>query len=263
MATQKQQKEFIEKIAPLIREEAKKRGYLVASPIIAQAICESGWGLSTLASKYHNYFGLKCGSSWKGASVNMATKEEYTAGTLTSIRDNFRAYSDIKAGVAGYFDFIQYSRYANLKTASTPREYLERIKADGYATSSTYVNTNMNIVTNYNLTVYDDFTAAAVATPTPAPAATTDNSKYKAGKNYVTTVNLYVRKAPNGAKKTLKELTADGRKHAYADKQGKAILKKNTTITCNRAELETNGDIWLQIPSGWICAKQGKETYIK
>ena len=59
MATQKQQKEFIEKIAPLIREEAKKRGYLVASPIIAQAICESGWGLSTLASKYHNYFGLK------------------------------------------------------------------------------------------------------------------------------------------------------------------------------------------------------------
>lgn len=150
-----QVKQFVQMIAPLIKSEAKKRGYKVFSPIIAQAVIESKYGQSGLA-KYHNYFGLKCGSSWKGKSVNMKTKEEYSVGTLTSIRDNFRAYSSMEEGVKGYFDFISTKRYANLKSASTPREYLERIKADGYATSSTYVNTNMNCINKYDLTKWDD-----------------------------------------------------------------------------------------------------------
>ena len=60
------------------------------------------------------------------------------------------------AGVSGYYDFISTSRYAALKTATTAQEYLERIKAAGYATSSTYVNTNMNIVRKYDLTLWDN-----------------------------------------------------------------------------------------------------------
>lgn len=155
MATAKQVKEFIEKIAPIIQKYAKKYGYKVCSPIIAQACLESAYGTSSLAYKYHNYFGLKCGSYWKGKSVNLQTKEEYTAGTLTTIRDNFRAYDSMDAGVKGYFEFISTTRYKNLKTATTPKQYLELIKADGYATSSTYVNNNMSLVSNYNLTKYD------------------------------------------------------------------------------------------------------------
>lgn len=150
-----QVKQFVQQIAPIIKAEAKKRGYKVCSPIIAQAIVESKYGQSGLA-KYHNYFGLKCGSAWKGKSVNMKTKEEYTVGTLTSIRDNFRVYDSMEEGVKGYFDFISTKRYANLKSASTPKEYLERIKADGYATSSTYVNTNMNCINKYDLTKWDN-----------------------------------------------------------------------------------------------------------
>lgn len=169
MPSNQQCKDFIAKIAPIIQKEAKARGYQVCSPVIAQACCESRYGFSGLA-KYHNYFGLKCGSSWKGASVNMATKEEYTLGTLTSIRDNFRAYSDMEKGVKGYYDFISTKRYANLKSATTPREYLERIKADGYATSSTYVNTNMNYILKHDLTKWDNFNHESVNTTTMAPA---------------------------------------------------------------------------------------------
>ena len=121
-------KKFISEIAPIIQKEAKARGYLVCSPVIAQACIESAYGLSGLA-KYHNYFGLKCGSAWTGKSVNMKTKEEYTTGTLTTIRDNFRVYDNMIEGVKGYFDFISTKRYANLKTANTPQLYLERIKA--------------------------------------------------------------------------------------------------------------------------------------
>lgn len=157
MATAIEVANFINKIAPLIQKYAKQYGYKVASPIIAQACCESAFGTSGLSKKYHNYFGMKCGSRWTGKSVNLATKEEYSKGTLTDIKANFRAYDSMEEGVKGYFEFISKSRYSNLKTAATPQKYLELIKADGYATSSTYVNTNMNIVTKYGLTKYDNF----------------------------------------------------------------------------------------------------------
>ena len=155
MATAAQAATFIGQIAPLIQAEAVKRGYKVCSPIIAQACLESAFGTSSLGYKYHNYFGMKCGSKWQGKSVNMKTKEEYTVGTLTTIRDNFRAYDSMADGVKGYFDFISTARYANLKDAGTPREYLERIKADGYATSSRYVDNNMKVVETYELVKYD------------------------------------------------------------------------------------------------------------
>ena len=150
-----QAKEFINQIAPLIVAEGKKRGYKVFSTVIAQAIIESASATSILGYKYHNYFGMKCGSSWKGKSVNLRTKEEYTVGTLTSIRDNFRVYDSMAEGVAGYYDFISTKRYANLKSAQAAKEYAERLKADGYATSSTYVNTLISTVNKYDLTKYD------------------------------------------------------------------------------------------------------------
>ena len=164
MATTEQINAFISMIAPLIQQEAKARGYKVASPIIAQACCESAFGASSLGYKYHNYFGMKCGSSWKGKSVNLKTKEEYNS-QLVSIRDNFRVYDSVEEGVVGYFDFISTKRYENLKTARTPREFLEMIKADGYATSSSYVQTNMNIVDKYNLTMFDGESIVKPITP--------------------------------------------------------------------------------------------------
>ena len=146
---------FIQKVAEKVSKYAPLYGICVHSPIIAQAIIESGWGKSGLASKYHNYFGLKCGSSWKGKSVNMTTKEEYKVGTITNIRDNFRVFDDFDDGIRGYFEFINTSRYANLKGVKSPEEYCRRIKADGYATSSKYVNNIMRVIRDNKLTRFD------------------------------------------------------------------------------------------------------------
>lgn len=158
---------FIQKIAPLIRAEAEKRGYHTCAAVIAQAIIESAAGKSLLASKYFNFFGMKTSSSWKGASVNMKTKEEYTPGTLTTIRDYFRAYASMEEGVKGYYDFISTTRYKNLKTATDYKTYAQMLKADGYATSSTYVTTLCKTVTKYNLTAWDkSYTAPVVTYPT-------------------------------------------------------------------------------------------------
>lgn len=148
-------KAFIEYIAPMIQREGFARGYSIVSTTIAQAIIEGACGKSGLA-KYHNHFGLKCGKHWKGASVNMKTKEEYTPGTLTNIRDNFRAYPDDQSGIEGYYDFISTSRYANLRDAKTFRQFAGYLKADGYATSSTYVNTLCNTVIKYKLDRFDE-----------------------------------------------------------------------------------------------------------
>ena len=147
--------EFIQQIAKYVKKYANSYGIKVHSPIIAQAILESGWGESRLASQYHNYFGLKCGTKWTGKSVNMTTQEEYEPGTLTTIKDNFRVYDNMEEGVKGYFEFIQLARYQNLKGITDPKKYLETIKADGYATSSSYVTNTYKLVEQYNLTQYD------------------------------------------------------------------------------------------------------------
>jgi flagellum-specific peptidoglycan hydrolase FlgJ len=170
MASAQEAKAFIAEIGPLIHAEAKKRGYKVCSAVIAQACIESNYGLSKLSAAYFNYFGMKCGKSWKGKSVNMRTREEYTAGTLTTIRDNFRVYDSMADGISGYYDFISVSRYSSLKTARTELEYLERIKAAGYATSSTYVSTCLGVVNKYGLTRYDEGLSTGTTSNNPFPA---------------------------------------------------------------------------------------------
>lgn len=149
------QKKFIQDVSNYVLKFASFYGIKCHSAIIAQAILESGWGTSTLASKYHNYFGMKCGSKWTGKSVNLTTQEEYTAGVTTTIKDNFRVYDSMEDGVKGYFEFIQLARYQNLKGITDPEIYLQTIKNDGYATSSAYVKNTMKCVTAYNLMQYD------------------------------------------------------------------------------------------------------------
>lgn len=167
MATIQQVKAFINLIGPMIQAECRKREYSFPSAIIAQACIESAYGTSSLGYKYHNYFGMKCGSSWKGKSVNLKTKEEYTVGVLTTIKDNFRVFSTDEEGVAGYFDFISTPRYSNLKNATCPKNYLELLKQDGYATSSTYVNTVNSVIVTYNLTSFDDVKTSPVLSTKP------------------------------------------------------------------------------------------------
>ena len=147
---------FINEIGIIIKAYSMAFGYKYPSAIIAQAILESNYGRSKLAATYNNFHGMKCGKSWKGGSVNMATKEEYIAGTLTDTRDNFRTYPDKFSGLLGYFDFLKYTRYANLKDATSPRDYLEKIVNDGYCTSKTYVASCMALIDKWCLTQFDN-----------------------------------------------------------------------------------------------------------
>lgn len=230
---------FINYIAPIIINEGKARGYSVFSVTIAQAIKEGRYGTSTLAKQYHNHMGMKATSSYKGKKVKLKTKEEYSKGVLTEIYADFRTYDNDIEGIKGYYDFLEMKRYQNLKTAKDYKEFAHLISADGWATSKTYEESLMHdYVEKYNLQRFD------------TPTTFTD---YHVGTTYTTNVDLYVRLTPRGEKKLYSELSANAKSNGFADKDGYGILKKGTRVTC-KGLVKVNGQTWMQIPSGWICA---------
>ena len=147
-----EQKKFVDTLKPIIVKYSG--GKYCVECILAQAILESAWGKSQLAKKYNNFFGMKTGRSWKGEKAELSTKEEIN-GKLVTVKGTFRAYPDIESGIAGYFDFIKSKRYANLKGVTNYVEYATKIKEDGWATSSSYTKSLINIVNTY---IFSDLT---------------------------------------------------------------------------------------------------------
>ena len=150
--------EFIPTIAPLVVAENNKRGKpLYPSVVIAQAICESGWGQSKIMMKANAIFGIKATSSWKGKVYNANTQECYDGVSYTNITACFRAYDNLQESISDYFDLITKSeRYRKACVSNSPLECITAIKNGGYATSPTYINTIMSIINSNNLTKYDN-----------------------------------------------------------------------------------------------------------
>lgn len=152
------QSEFINTIAAYIKEYAPKYGIEVVSPVIAQAILESGYGTSELAVNAHNYFGLKYREGRCKTCIgvyHMTGSEQNADGSYTSSAMQWCKFSDMESGVIGYFDFTNISNYKNLKGITDPRQYLENIKADDYATSLKYVDNLIRVIKTWDLTKYD------------------------------------------------------------------------------------------------------------
>ena len=150
--------EFLETVAKLVVEENNRRGKpLFSSVVIAQAICESGWGQSKIMMKANAIFGIKATSSWKGKVYNANTQECYDGSTYTNITACFRAYNSLAESISDYFDLItKAERYRKACVANSPLECITAIKNGGYATSPTYINTIMSIINSNNLTKYDN-----------------------------------------------------------------------------------------------------------
>lgn len=150
--------EFIPTVAPLVVAENQRRGNpLFSSVVIAQAICESGWGQSKIMMKANAIFGIKASSNWKGKVYNANTQECYDGSTYTNITACFRAYNSLAESISDYFDLITKSeRYRKACVSNSPLECITAIKNGGYATSPTYINTIMSIINSNNLTKYDN-----------------------------------------------------------------------------------------------------------
>ena len=148
MATQAQQQAFLQKIIPLATADMKKTKIL-ASLTIAQAILESGWGLSGLTLRSNNLFGIK------GQGVNSATFE-YINGKRVEIVAGFKSYPDLETSIADHSGlFLRLSRYNNLVGCTDYKQACKNVQADGYATAPNYADSLIKLIEQYKLYQYD------------------------------------------------------------------------------------------------------------
>ena len=120
-----------------------------ASITLAQAILESGSGQGRLARYAHNHFGIKCHSTWQGASVYHDDDEK---------DECFRKYEDPIQSFEDHSLFLaNRSRYAFLFELD-PVDYKSwayGLKKAGYATDSKYPNKLISLIQRYHLHQYD------------------------------------------------------------------------------------------------------------
>ena len=232
--------EYIQKMYGILTPMCARHGYHpVAAAMIAQSIQE-GWN-SGLASKYFNYWGMKAGKGYTGQTVAMNNKAKNDPAV-------YRVFMSMEDGCEGYFTFLSYPRYKQLKNCMTDSDYLNMIGPCGWNSNPGYGNRCASHLPE----VY----TALGQISAPYPSA-----QWQIGKTYTTQQDLNVRKDPDGEPLTFLELTEDGKKHAFVNTNGGAVLKRGTNVTVK--DIQTVGStIWLQIPSGWICGKNSKNIYV-
>lgn len=139
--------DYIATYKDLAEEEMVRTG-VPASISLAQGILETNSGNGWLVLHSNNHFGIKCKSTWKGATVlyDDDRKQECFRKYKTA-EDSWRDHSDFLRGSQRYaalfrLDPLDYKAWAN------------GLKAAGYATSRTYPQQLMNIIDRYGLQQY-------------------------------------------------------------------------------------------------------------
>ena len=139
---------FLKRIIPLAISDMK-RTKVLASLTIAQAILESGWGKSALATKGNNLFGIK------GAGGKYKTFE-YINGKRVDIVDSFKVYPDWETSVTDHSGlFLRLSRYQNLIGERDYKKACRKVYEDGYATAPNYTEALIKIIEQYKLYEHD------------------------------------------------------------------------------------------------------------
>lgn len=158
---------FIQRIAPAAQQSQQETG-VPASVTLAQAILESDWGRSALATLANNLFGIKSfGAPGSAGEVWMNTWEA-TAGGNVTISQPFRAYNNAGESIKDHGLYLaQNARYQKaMQHADDPDAFAELIHKAGYATDPAYASKLIRIMKKFNLYAFD------VPKVTPPPART-------------------------------------------------------------------------------------------
>ena len=161
------EKEFVSYIGPLASDDMNKTGIL-ASITAAQAILESGYGSTELATQANNLFGMKASlsgntwpSDWDGQTYKKQTKEQDENGKEYAITADFRKYKNHAESLKDHSNYLSAAkngsqkRYAGLIGERNYKEAATLIKAGGYATDTKYVSKLCSIIEKWDLTQYD------------------------------------------------------------------------------------------------------------
>ncbi|MBY3649621.1 glycoside hydrolase family 73 protein [Enterococcus faecium] len=149
--------QFIERLVPHAQELQDGYGVL-PSIILGQAILESNWGKSTLASKYNNLFGIKAYGDQK--KVSLETKEFVNEEWIT-IQGDFKVYDSWEQSMDDHTQlFVQGvdwnpTLYEKVITATNYQEAAQALQDAGYATDPGYAQKIIQVIETYQLNQYD------------------------------------------------------------------------------------------------------------
>jgi flagellar protein FlgJ len=134
--------EFLRTLRPHAEQAAREIG-VDADALLAQAALETGWGRSVPCNANgecsFNLFGIKAGSQWSGATVNVPTLE-FESGIPVRKIERFRAYDSPADSFRDYAALIRdSSRYASARgTGDDVAAFASALQQGGYATDPQY-----------------------------------------------------------------------------------------------------------------------------
>ena len=194
------QQNFLSTIGGYARDIAKNND-LYASVMIAQAILESGWGQSGLASApNYNLFGIK--GDYNGNTVRMDTLEDDGSGNYYAAKEPFRKYSNYGESLSDYASLLtgdnnpnswRYKFYYGARVSAT-NSYQDATQhlTGRYATDTRYASKLNQLIQTYGLTQYDAG-GSSTASPARPQAPATGGGSYtvQAGDSYWRIANKY------------------------------------------------------------------------
>ena len=147
---------FIKQVAPEA-QAMQNRYHVLASITIAQAILESDWGSSQLASQYHNLFGIK----GTGANSKEMSTKEYVDGKWIVIKGRFKVYDSWDASIKDHTHLMitgtdtNKQNYSQVTQATNYKQAAKGLQQAGYATDPDYAKKLISVIQTYHLDQYD------------------------------------------------------------------------------------------------------------
>jgi len=139
-------------------EAVKQMGLykIPASITLAQGLLESGNGVSALAKKSNNHFGIKCHADWEGGRTYHDDDEK---------GECFRVYDDPKDSYEDHSKFLLRSRYAELFELDIYdyKGWAKGLKKCGYATNPKYADLLITLIERHGLDKLDREGADGIA----------------------------------------------------------------------------------------------------
>ena len=139
--------DYIERYSAMAVAQQQAYG-IPASITLAQGLLESAAGRSTLAREGNNHFGIKCHTTWTGASM---------------LRDDdapdecFRVYDSAEQSFKDHSEFLSRKRYQPLfqHDVTDYASWAKGLSKCGYATDPNYADRLIAIIERYSLYNFD------------------------------------------------------------------------------------------------------------
>ncbi|WP_235991524.1 glycoside hydrolase family 73 protein [Facklamia lactis] len=152
------EEEFIAQIVPTAQELQEEYGVL-ASVSLAQAMLESDFGRSQLASEHYNLYGVKTSPDDPNKAIYPTL--EYVDGEWVEVDEPFKVYSSWSDSMREHAVLISGGttwdpgQYDAVLTGKSYQEQAKGLQSSGYATDPTYSDKIIELIENWDLDQYD------------------------------------------------------------------------------------------------------------